>query len=118
MGILVADSLGLLQMRLLQKHLRTSLCVDICLFSWVYTKEWNGQIIQQCMFTFFFFLVALEFEPRTSHFLGRQVYCLSHSASPFFCDRFFQDRVLLTICPELAMNCDPPDLCLLSNLQT
>jgi hypothetical protein len=28
---------------------------------------------------------------------------------------FFQDRVSGTICPGLPLNCDPPDLCPLSN---
>jgi hypothetical protein len=28
--------------------------------------------------------------------------------------RFFEDRVLQTICPGLSSNGDPPDLCLLS----
>jgi hypothetical protein len=34
----------------------------------------------------------------------------SHSHSLFF---FFQDRVLWNYLPMLALNCDPPDLCLL-----
>jgi hypothetical protein len=35
---------------------------------------------------FFFFLVVLGFELRA--------YTLSHSTSPFLCERFFRDRVL------------------------
>jgi hypothetical protein len=59
------------------------------------------------------FLAALGFEFRASHLLGRYSSCLSHSASPLFCEGFFQDRVLLTNCFELTSNCDPPDFCLL-----
>jgi hypothetical protein len=33
----------------------------------------------------------------------------------FFCDGIFQDRVLETICPGLALNQDPADLYLLSS---
>jgi hypothetical protein len=54
----------------------------------------------------FFFFVVLEFELRT--------YTLSHSTSPF-CNFFFQDRVSRTIYQGLALNHDPPDLCLLSS---
>jgi hypothetical protein len=44
--------------------------------------------------------------------LPRQVlYHLSHSMSPVFCARYFQNRVSKTICPGLASNHqDPPDL--------
>jgi hypothetical protein len=28
---------------------------------------------------------------------------------------FFQERALLTVCSGLALNCDSPDLCLLSS---
>jgi hypothetical protein len=39
---------------------------------------------------------------------------LSHP--PLFCVEHFQDRVLqIIIYPGLALNQDPPDLCLLSN---
>jgi hypothetical protein len=34
---------------------------------------------------------------------------------PLFCEGFFWDRVLWTICLELASNYNPPDLCLLSS---
>jgi hypothetical protein len=41
-------------------------------------------------------------------------YTLSHSAGPF-CDGCFQDRVPQNYVPRLALNRDPPDLCLLSS---
>jgi hypothetical protein len=56
------------------------------------------------------FFVVLRFELRP--------YTWSHSTSPFcvyVCVEFFHDRVLQTICPGLALNQDPPDLCLLSS---
>jgi hypothetical protein len=31
------------------------------------------------------------------------------------CDGFFPDRISWTTCLELASNCDPPKLCLLSS---
>jgi hypothetical protein len=55
-----------------------------------------------------FFLMALGFELRT----------LIPSATPppfFVMDFFFFDRVSQTICQELALNNDPPDLYLLSS---
>jgi hypothetical protein len=59
--------------------------------------------------------VALEFELRASHWLDRHSYCLSHSARPFlrwvFSRWGFKNFYLL----RLALNCDPPDLCLLSS---
>jgi hypothetical protein len=60
-------------------------------------------------YTFFFFLV-LELELRA----------LPRATPPallffFFLWRIFQDKILQTICPGLALNCDPPDLCLLSS---
>jgi hypothetical protein len=48
---------------------------------------------------FLFFSVVLGFELRA--------YTLSHSTSP--------DRVSQTICPGLASNHNPPDLCFLSS---
>jgi hypothetical protein len=51
----------------------------------------------------FFFFLVLGFEFRA--------YTLSHSIITF-CDGFFRDRVLQTICLGLASNCDPPDLSL------
>jgi hypothetical protein len=42
---------------------------------------------------------------------GLRAYTLSHS----FCKGFFQDRVSRTICPALALNHEPPDLCLLNS---
>jgi hypothetical protein len=47
----------------------------------------------------------------------RFTFCLIHAcwlgALPpaLFCVGFFWDRVSRTICPGLALNCDPPDLC-------
>jgi hypothetical protein len=38
------------------------------------------------------FFVVLEFELRA--------YNLSHSTSPFFCEGFFRDRVMQSICPS------------------
>jgi hypothetical protein len=67
------------------------------------------------IFLFSFLMAALEFELRTLCLLGRCSYCLSHSSKSFFCDGFFRDRVLQTICPGLASNLDTPDLCLLSS---
>jgi hypothetical protein len=43
------------------------------------------------------------------------LYHSNHSTSPIFCAENFQDRVLETIYPGLALNSDPPDLCLLSS---
>jgi hypothetical protein len=42
---------------------------------------------------------------------------LSHSTSLFVCVwvLFFRNRVSQTICLVLALNCDPPDLCLLGS---
>jgi hypothetical protein len=54
----------------------------------------------------FHFLVILGFELRA--------YLLSHSTSPFLVG-YFRDRVSPSICPGLASNHDPPDLCLLSS---
>jgi hypothetical protein len=55
---------------------------------------------------FFFFFSVLGFELRA--------YTLSHSTRPFFVMGFFEigSSELL---PGLALNCDPPDLCLLSS---
>jgi hypothetical protein len=53
-----------------------------------------------------FFLAALGLELRT--------YPLSYSASPFFVMGYSRE-VSQTICPGLALNCDPPDLCFLSS---
>jgi hypothetical protein len=48
--------------------------------------------------------------------LDRQVLLLLESLhQPFLCDGYFQDRVSQTICPRLALNHDPPDLCFLSS---
>jgi hypothetical protein len=56
----------------------------------------------------FFFFAFLGLELRA--------YTLSHSTSPaFLCDGIFRDRVTQTILPRLALNLDPPDLCLLSS---
>jgi hypothetical protein len=45
-----------------------------------------------------------------------RAYTLSHSISLFFLVMgFFQDKVLRTICPGLALNHHPPDLCLPSS---
>jgi hypothetical protein len=38
-----------------------------------------------------------------------RAYNLSHSAS-LFCDGFFLRQCLVNYLPELALNCDPPDL--------
>jgi hypothetical protein len=51
--------------------------------------------------------LVLEFELRA--------YTLSHSSSLIFVMGIFQDRVLQTIYRELALNLDPPDLCLLNS---
>jgi hypothetical protein len=63
--------------------------------------------------SFFFFLMALVFELRALCLLGRHSYCWRYSVSPFLWWVFW-DRVLQTICSGLALNLDPPDLCLLS----
>jgi hypothetical protein len=59
-------------------------------------------------YTFFFFCmcVVLGFEPR--------VYTLSHSTS-LFCEGYFLRQGLKNYLPGLALNLDPPDLCLLSS---
>jgi hypothetical protein len=50
-------------------------------------------------FFFFFFYVAVGFEFRASHLVGRCSYHVSHSASLFFFVMgFFQGKVLGTIC--------------------
>jgi hypothetical protein len=54
------------------------------------------------------------FEVRVSCLLGRHSYSLSHSASPFFLWWIFFE-ILPTICPGMALDLDPPDLCLLSS---
>jgi hypothetical protein len=46
--------------------------------------------------------------------LELKAYSLSHSPA-LFCEGFFWDRISQIICPGLALNCDPPDICLLSN---
>jgi hypothetical protein len=43
-----------------------------------------------------------------------RAYNLSHSTSPFLCVWYFRDRLLQTICPGLALYCDP-ELCFLSS---
>jgi hypothetical protein len=63
-------------------------------------------------FYLFIFLAVLGLELRA--------FTLSHSAGPlfiylFFCEGFFRDRVSQNYVPKLALNCDPPDLCLLSS---
>jgi hypothetical protein len=60
------------------------------------------------------FLAALEFELRASHLLGWCSYWLA-LCQPFFVIGFFGDRVSQSICLGLALNGDPPDLCLLSS---
>jgi hypothetical protein len=60
-------------------------------------------------FFFFLFFVVLGFELRSS--LSQ----LTHSASIIFVLDIFLDRVLQTLCPGLALNCNPPDHCLLSS---
>jgi hypothetical protein len=57
-------------------------------------------------------LVALVFELRTSCFPGRCSDCLGHSASPVLW-RVFRERVSQTSGLGLALNHDPPELCLL-----
>jgi hypothetical protein len=44
--------------------------------------------------------------------LELRAYTLSHSTSPFFCDGCLGRANYL---PRLALNFDPPDLCLLSH---
>jgi hypothetical protein len=56
--------------------------------------------------SFFFFLVVLGFELRA--------YTLSHSTSPF-CDGLFSKIETHKLFAQLASNCDPPDLCLLTS---
>jgi hypothetical protein len=58
------------------------------------------------IFFSFIYLVILGFELRA--------YTLRHSTITKN-DKFFGDRLLPTICPQLALNHNPPDLCLLSN---
>jgi hypothetical protein len=62
----------------------------------------------------FFLLVVLQFELRASRLLF--IYSTTW-ATPlaFFCDGFCGDRVSWTICQGLALNHDPPDLCLLNS---
>jgi hypothetical protein len=55
---------------------------------------------------FFFFLVVLGLELRA--------YTLSHSTSPFFLKGIFEIGSLNYL-PRLALNSNPPDLCLLSS---
>jgi hypothetical protein len=46
--------------------------------------------------------------------LELRAFTLSHSTSPIFV-MGFQDRILLNYLLGLALNLDPPDLCLLSS---
>jgi hypothetical protein len=55
------------------------------------------------LFIYLFEVLGFELRP----------YTLSHSTSPFFVKVFFQDRV--SICPGVASNWDPLDLCLLNS---
>jgi hypothetical protein len=54
------------------------------------THDGGGLAAKSCLH-FFFFLLVLGLKLRA--------YTLSHSTSPCFCDGFFQDRVLRTVCP-------------------
>jgi hypothetical protein len=67
-------------------------------------SDWAGHVL-----FFFFFFGGTGVWTRVSRLLGRCSYCFSHST------RKGGDRVLRTICPGLALNCDPPDFCLLSS---
>jgi hypothetical protein len=75
-----------------------SLAVPLLNSHWPFETQFKGYLL-------LFFLAALWFELADA------------SATPpaLFCDRFFKDRVLKTICLGLALNCDSPDLCLLTS---
>jgi hypothetical protein len=45
---------------------------------------------------------------------GTEAYTLSHAPTPIFCEGFFKIGSFGTICPGLASNYDPSNLCLLS----
>jgi hypothetical protein len=62
----------------------------------------------------YLFLTVLGFELRALALARQAFYHLSHSTSPFLWG-FFQGRVSRTICPKLALNLNPSDLCLLSS---
>jgi hypothetical protein len=63
--------------------------------------------------------ISRKFRDRTSPTLPTvlgfelKVYTLSHSTSPFSCFFFFS--FFENYLPRLALNCNPPDLCLLSS---
>jgi hypothetical protein len=54
-----------------------------------------------------FFFSVLGFELKA--------YTFSLSTSPFLCEGYFRDRVSWNYFLRLALNCHPPDLCLLSS---
>jgi hypothetical protein len=55
------------------------------------------------------FIVVLGLELRA--------FILSHSTRPMFCDRAFWDSLVIYL-PGLALNCHPPDLCLVNSWTT
>jgi hypothetical protein len=59
----------------------------------------------------FLFLMGLGFEFMASHLQSRQLYCLSHTSSPFRCGRF-GDGVSWTILSQLVLNLNPHNLSL------
>jgi hypothetical protein len=60
-------------------------------------------------------LESIIFLGSPSYLLRRRLYGLSHSVHLSLGWDYFRDRVSQTICLELASNCHPPDLCLLSS---
>jgi hypothetical protein len=85
---------------------------------YVYSLE-SFQVRVSCFF-FFFFNVGLGFQLRASYLLGSTPWAI-HPALVRVCVCvwwgffFFWDRISRTIYPGLALNHDPPDLCLLTS---
>jgi hypothetical protein len=93
---------------------------------------WSREYTIACLLHFLLLLVTFT--------CNRQLFCIPHVKNAFllllfilwyrgmnsgpspwaippvlFLWKFFQDRVSWTICPGLTLNCNPPDLCLLSS---